>query len=126
MRSVNTNRIAGLLAGARLGDRDAFSEIVRIMMNPIIALTYKMTQDRDSALDLAQDTFVAAWENLSEFKDEAKLESWLYRIAANKAINHLKRESRNVGDRGIDRRLAPADPERDFEKKELRYRVLSF
>jgi RNA polymerase sigma-70 factor (ECF subfamily) len=126
MVKIDSDRIDKLLGQARLGDRQAFSEIVRIMMNPVVALTYKMTQDKDSALDLAQDTFVAAWENLKSFKGEAKFHSWLYRIAANKSLNFLKREGRKVGNRGLTGEPAIDNPERDLEQKELRERILSF
>jgi len=126
MARIDSDRINNLLAQAKQGDRQAFSEIVRIMMNPVTALTYKMTQDRDSALDLAQDTFVAAWQNLSGFKGEARFESWLYRIAANKSLNFIKRESRKASD--LDTASVPAsdDLEAGLYRKELRQRVSDF
>lgn len=63
-------------------------------MKDVVALTFRMTQDRDGAFDLAQETFVSAWQSLRSFREEAKFESWLYRIAANKALNYLKQRSR--------------------------------
>ena len=126
MARIDSERISILLGQAKQGDRQAFSEIVRIMMNPVVALTYKMTQDKDSALDLAQDTFVAAWQNLESFKGEAKFESWLYRIASNKTLNFIKRESRSTGDEPIYGQAAPDNPEREFHQKQLRQRVLGF
>lgn len=126
MARIDSDRINNLLAQAKQGDRQAFSEIVRIMMNPVTALTYKMTQDRDSALDLAQDTFVAAWENLSNFKGEARFESWLYRIATNKSLNFIKRESRKAGDLDADSLIASSDSEAGMYRKELRQRVIDF
>ena len=57
-----------LVAKARSGDKAAFSEIVRMMMRPAIALTYRMVHDREAAIDLAQDTFVTAWEKLRSFR----------------------------------------------------------
>ena len=78
---------------AKTGDRNAFSKIVSMMMQPIVALTYKMTGDRETAKDLAQDTFIAAWSKLVDFRGEARFSSWLYRIASNKALNHLSSRS---------------------------------
>ena len=95
-------------------------------MNPLVALTYKMTKDKDSALDLAQDTFVAAWENLKTFKGDAKFESWLYRIAANKTLNFIKRESRAVSDYSVAEQAAIENPERDLYQKELKERLFAF
>lgn len=126
MARIDSERISNLLNQAKLGDRQAFSEIVRIMMNPVVALTYKMTKDKDSALDLAQDTFVAAWENLKTFKGDAKFESWLYRIAANKTLNFIKRESRAVGEDSIAEQAAVENPERDLYQKELKERLFAF
>jgi len=126
MATIDSERISKLLPKAKQGDRQAFSEIVRIMMNSVVALTYKMTQDKDSALDLAQDTFVAAWQNLESFKGEAKFESWLYRIASNKTLNYIKREGRSAGDELIYDMAALDNPEREFHQQELRRRVLGF
>jgi RNA polymerase sigma-70 factor (ECF subfamily) len=74
---------------ARSGDRGAFSKIVRLTMNQITALTYRMTGDSDTAQDLAQDSFVAAWEKLPTFRGQAKFTSWLNQIAVNKSLNYL-------------------------------------
>lgn len=126
MAKIDSEQIDKLLVRARQGDRRAFSEIVRIMMNPVTALTYKMTKDRDSALDLAQDTFVSAWQNLGSFKGEARFESWLYRIASNKSLNFIKRQSRIAGEDAIASMPSTADPERDMQQTELRQRVFEF
>ncbi len=126
MSKLDTERIGILLEQAKIGDRKAFSEIVRIMMNPVIALTYKMTRDKDSAMDLAQDTFVAAWQNLDSFKGDSKFESWIYRIATNKTLNFIKRESRSVGDEALAAVASNDDPRRDLHQKELQQRVLKF
>lgn len=126
MAKIDSDRINSLVKQAKKGDRQAFSEIVRIMMNPVTALTYKMTRDRDSALDLAQDTFVAAWQNLAGFKGEARFESWIYRIASNKSLNFIKRESRTTGDESIASMPADSNPEADFQKAQLRQQILGF
>jgi len=89
MKESYRDRLQPLIEKATAGDRDAFSDIVRIMMKPIVALTYRMTQNREAAYDLAQDTFLAAWQNLSGFRGEAKFDNWLYRIATNKTLNYL-------------------------------------
>ena len=89
MANLENDRIADLAERARNGDREAFSRIVDQLMNSVVALTHKMTGDRDTALDLAQETFVAAWTGLGEFRKEARFQSWLYRIAMNKCLNHM-------------------------------------
>ena len=118
--------IDDLVKQAQEGDRKAFSEIVRLLMNKTTALTYKITSDRDLAVDVAQDSFVSAWQNLHTFKFEAKFESWLYRIAYNKSLNALKKEARQVNDYDFDSHASNSNPERDLFQKELKIKVLSF
>ncbi len=129
MISMKTERnitIDDLVKQAQDGDRKAFSEIVRLLMNKTTALTYKITSDRDLAVDVAQDSFVAAWQNLHTFKFEAKFESWLYRIAYNKSLNAIKKEVKQVKDYDFDLQASNSDPERDLYQKELRKKVLTF
>lgn len=57
----------------------------------MFALIYRMTGDRETALDLMQDTFFTAYKELSRFRQEANFSSWLYRVASNKTLNYLKR-----------------------------------
>ena len=98
-------------------------------MNPVVALTYKMTQEKDSALDLAQDTFISAWENLDSFKGESRFYSWIYRIASNKSLNYIKSRSRFVDDPGGSEQAASevsSNPELLLRRKELADKVRNF
>ncbi|NOY89152.1 MAG: RNA polymerase sigma factor [FCB group bacterium] len=111
---------------AQNGNREAFSKIVKIMMKPIIAMTYKMTQNIDSAQDLAQDTFVAAWQNLATFQGKAKFENWVYRIATNKCLNYLKKEGKNLPLDNHKAIHASDDPSKEMLNRELRQNILGF
>lgn len=115
-----------LVKKAQLGNREAFSEIVRLLMNKTIALTYKLTGSKEAALDLAQDSFLAAWINIGSFKGESKFESWIYRIASNKALNFLKREKRYVENNSNIEILSEDNPELDYHKKKLKKNILDF
>jgi len=129
MKHLAQEALDELVDKALAGDRTAFSTLVRQLMGPIAALTYRMTGDRDASLDLAQDTFVAAWENRESFRREAGFTSWLYRIASNKTLNYLKSHKRQSPTGEIDLAEASAansDPEQDFVKKELASKVLGF
>ena len=122
-------KLQPLIEKAVMGDRQAFSEIVRIMMKPVIALTYRMTQNREAAHDLAQDTFLAAWQNLSGYRGEAKFDNWLYRIATNKTLNYLASPKNTVVPSDDYRLTDMADintPEKLLMQKELRGIVLEF
>jgi RNA polymerase sigma-70 factor (ECF subfamily) len=73
------------------GDADAFGEIVRRWERRIYALAYGMLGREDEARDAAQETFIAAFRNLGNFRGEAKVSSWLHRIAVNQCITRQRR-----------------------------------
>src|SRR3954467_10933337 len=72
-------------------DREAFSEIVRRWERKIFALCFGMLGREDDARDAAQETFIAAYRNLANFRGEAKVSSWLHRIAVNQCITRQRR-----------------------------------
>lgn len=132
MAKPNTQIIDQLAQQARAGDSKAFGRIVKMMMNQVTALTLRMTGDRQVALDLAQDSFVSAWQKLSQFRGDASFSSWLYRIATNRTLNYLKsasvRSEVPMGSESVDPSVATSatDPERDLRQSRLREGVLSF
>ena len=73
------------------GDHEAFESLVRRYQKMIYALTYRMSGSAADAEDLTQDVFVRAHQELASFRAEAKLSSWLYRIAVNQCLNWRKR-----------------------------------
>src|SRR6185503_7064346 len=72
-------------------DRDAFGEIVRRWERKIFALCFGMLGREDDARDAAQETFIAAYRNISNFRGEAKVSSWLHRIAVNQSLTTPRR-----------------------------------
>jgi len=76
------------------GDLRAFDEIMIRYERQIFRLCYRFTNNSDDARDLAQDVFVKAFENLATFRRESSLKTWLYRIATNHCINHVKANTR--------------------------------
>lgn len=73
-------------------DPEAFGEIVKRWERKIYALCYGMLSREDEAKDAAQDAFIAAYKNLSKFRGEAKVSSWLHRIAVNQCLTRKRRE----------------------------------
>ncbi len=118
--------IEQLVQQAKAGEREAFSKIVSIMMNKIVALTYKMTADKDSAMDLAQESFVSAWQGLTEFKGDSKFQSWLYRIAVNKTLNYIRREKKKTNDNEMTYAVSSDNPEITYQQEEMRKQILEF
>jgi RNA polymerase sigma-70 factor (ECF subfamily) len=71
---------------------DAFGEIVRRWERKIFALCFGMLAREDEAKDAAQETFIAAYRNLKNFRGEAKVSSWLHRIAVNQCLTTKRRQ----------------------------------
>jgi RNA polymerase sigma-70 factor (ECF subfamily) len=76
---------------ALAGDGDAFGELVRRWERRIFALAYGILGREEDARDATQETFIAAFRNLSAFRGEAKVSSWLHRIAVNQCITRQRR-----------------------------------
>jgi RNA polymerase sigma factor, sigma-70 family len=92
---------AQLVELAVSGDSDAFGEIVGRWERKIFALCFGMLGREDDAKDAAQDTFIAAYRNLSGFRGDAKLSSWLHRIAVNQCLT-IKRRTKARSEDFID------------------------
>ena len=82
---------AELVAGALKGSQDAYRELVKRFERPIYSLIVRMVQDPATAEDLAQEVFVKAFRRLGTYDPQWKLSSWLFKIAHNTAIDHLRR-----------------------------------
>ena len=76
---------------ARGGQERAYRELVRRYERPIFSLLYRMVRDRELAEDLSQETFVKALNAIESYRPEYKFSSWLFKIANNAAIDHLRR-----------------------------------
>lgn len=102
---------------------------MRRLLNPVMALTYRMTGDRDAASDLAQETFLTAWKEIGQYRAEGPVRSWVWKIAANRSLNYI--ESRLTRTR-IEAGNAPSEtvteqtPQRQLEQEELRRGMLAF
>ena len=89
-------KMAGLADGelvqtAIAGREASFEELVRRYQRPIAAYVYRMVGDYDAALDLTQEVFIKVYNSLSRYRSEFKFSTWIYKIAHNAAIDHLRR-----------------------------------
>jgi RNA polymerase sigma-70 factor (ECF subfamily) len=82
---------AALIARARQGDRDAFDDLVRLHLPRVWAVVWRMLRQREDTEDVVQEVFLAAFQGLPGYRGEARLSTWLHRIAVSRAINHLQR-----------------------------------
>jgi RNA polymerase sigma-70 factor (ECF subfamily) len=76
---------------AQQGRESAFRELVRRYERPVFSLVYRMVRDRETAEDLAQDTFIKVLNHIDKYSPEFKLSSWLFKIANNVAIDYLRK-----------------------------------
>ena len=82
------------LVQSTLAGRDSgFEELVRRYQRPIAAYVYRMVGDYDAALDLTQEVFIKVYASLSRYRPEFKFSTWIYKIAHNAAIDHLRRHA---------------------------------
>jgi len=79
-----------LVQRAQQGDEAAYDELVRRYQERVYATIYHMTANHEDAGDLAQETFIKAFQALKSFKGDSSFYTWVYRIAVNKTINFLK------------------------------------
>lgn len=82
-----------LVTRAIHGREDGFEELVRRYQRPIAAYVYRMVGDYDAALDLTQEVFIKIYGSLSRYRPEYKFSTWIYKIAHNAAVDHLRRYS---------------------------------
>jgi RNA polymerase sigma-70 factor (ECF subfamily) len=82
-----------LVTRAVEGREDSFEELVRRYQRPIAAYVYRMVGDYEAALDLTQEVFIKVYNSLGRYRSEFKFSTWIYKIAHNSAVDHLRRYS---------------------------------
>lgn len=80
-----------LVASALRGSEEAFHDLVVRFERPVYALILRMVHDAETAEDLAQDVFVKAYRHLRSYDPRRKFASWLFKVAHNTTIDHLRR-----------------------------------
>jgi len=79
-----------LVARVREGDRKAFSDLVKRHQKGVLRLAVRFMKDMDAAEDVAQESFIKAYERLASFEGRASFKSWLFQITVNTARNRLR------------------------------------
>ena len=82
---------ADVVVLAQQGREPAFRELIRRYERPVFSLIFRMVRDSTVAEDLAQDSFIKVLNHLDKYRPEFKFSSWLFKIANNVAIDHLRR-----------------------------------
>ena len=140
MKSIGLHMAVSSLAGidesalvtqAREGDTTAFGELVRRYEGKIFRLAQHVTQNREDAEDVLQETIMKAYEHLEQFKGDSKFYTWIVRIAVNQALMKLRRrktdksvsldETIDTGEDTVVREIAAwgENPEQQLSREEL-------
>ncbi|HET9788386.1 MAG TPA: sigma-70 family RNA polymerase sigma factor [Pyrinomonadaceae bacterium] len=123
-----------LVATANTGVEGSFEELVRRYQRPISAYVYRMVGDYEAALDLTQEIFIKVYGSLARYRSEFKFSTWIYKIAHNSAVDHLRRNagrerSLSNGVEGDQYELpiesSSLSPEQESERKERRLEIES-
>ena len=85
-----------LVRRAQAGDRDAFRSLYQAYQDRVFATAYRIAGDRETAADLTQEVFVKVFEELPGFRFGSRFSTWLYRVAANHAINKASETARHA------------------------------
>ena len=136
-RTVTLENIAALsdvdlIAKAIGGREDGFEELVRRYQRPIINYVYRMLNDYEGALDVTQEVFIKVYNSLDRYSSDYKFSTWLYRIAHNAAIDHIRRSPSNQqsletenadGTYQLQIECPKPTPEQDRERSEWRTEI---
>ncbi len=121
-----------LVATTTTGVEGSFEELVRRYQRPISAYVYRMIGDYEAALDLTQEIFIKIYGSLARYRSEFKFSTWIYKIAHNSAVDHLRRNagrerSLSSGIEGDQYELpiesGSLSPEQESERKERRLEI---
>ncbi|KAA9133329.1 sigma-70 family RNA polymerase sigma factor [Marinihelvus fidelis] len=104
---MNRDGDEALIRDCRKGDRQALGSLVRRYERPVYNAAYRMLGNADEAADVAQTTFLKAFEHLDRYNPKYRFFSWIYRIAVNESIDRLNGRSRL---RELDEPPASNDP----------------
>ena len=83
-----------LIKKAKKGDIAAFEELVRLHEKKVYTIAYKYMGNYEDAGDITQETFIKAYQVIETFRGEASFGTWVYRIAANKALDELRKRKK--------------------------------
>ena len=126
-READTDAVAQtpLVARARDGDAGAFDALVEMHLRRVYRIAYRFCWDREDAEDIAQDTFVRAFDRLRTLRSDADFAPWLYSIVVNRCLSHRARQERETA---AESRLHPPiligdDPETHAEVSAISSRV---
>lgn len=116
-----------ILNGLRNGNEETYRIFIRAYEKPLFSFIMAIVRDYDEALDLIQEVFVRVLKNISGFKEECSLKTWLFKIAHNIALNHISSAYRRYHSHEdiCDMNIADQNnPEMDLNRAQIGERLL--
>lgn len=109
-----------MIARAVSGDETAFRAIVNRHRTRILSVCRSVTRSDEDAQDVAQEVLLTLWRKLRLFDGGSRIETWIYRVAFNAAIDHVRSQRLRRSEELLDEHASPtADPETAFDRKML-------
>ena len=126
MTSNEANADNSLVERYLAGDMTAFDELMIRYERQIYRVCYRFVNNRDDAMDLAQEVFIKAFEHLANFRRESSMKTWLYRIAMNHCINHVKKNAREFVEitEGIGSTRSSVHADMEDQEQREQFRIL--
>jgi RNA polymerase sigma-70 factor (ECF subfamily) len=108
-----------LIADALNGDQQAYTALVNRHRSAIFHIINKIVRNDDIAADLVQETFMKAFASLATYRSEYRFSTWLYKIAANTSIDHLRKK--RIQALSLDKPMQTKDGQLEIEVPDNRY-----
>ncbi|HEX9614918.1 MAG TPA: sigma-70 family RNA polymerase sigma factor [Bacteroidota bacterium] len=118
-RLESKNEDTSLIQQALTGDQSAFTRLRQKYHEAIYNLIYRMIREKDEVADLTQEAFIKAFASLSTFNDEYAFSTWLYKIATNNCIDHIRRKKLQTF--SIDKPIESKESDFSFELPDSTY-----
>ncbi len=133
MRQMSHFSDQQLITGLMQGDRIAFKAFIDCHKHMVYTLAMRVLRNKEDAEEIAQDTFIKAYQSIGNFKGESKLSTWVYKIAYHKCLDYIKKNKRRPQTASMEwqdhDRFAAAEEEWDIfegqEKRQLINRALT-
>jgi len=90
-RKLEADADLDIVRKVQAGDVAAFDRLILKYRERVLGIIYNMTSNREDAADLAQDAFIKAFQSINRFQGQASFFTWLYRIAVNSTVTHLRK-----------------------------------
>jgi len=132
IENLRTLTDGDLIIAAVGGRSESFEELVRRYQRPITGYVFRIVGEYEASLDVTQEVFIKVYNSLAKYSSEYKFSTWLYRIAHNAAVDHLRRnnvskqslETENAdGTFELQLESAVPSPEQDHERSQWRSEI---